>query len=108
MKSRLVESNTDRLQNIESNHTTVVGVNKFTNTEKSPLVSGDGGIMVVDPSVEKDQIDRLNLWRKKRDEKLVNKALFNLRKAALDGQNIMPPVSRRPKQGLPQVNGRKK
>ena len=90
MKSRLVESNTDRLQNIESNHTTVVGVNKFTNTEKSPLASGDGGIMVVDPSVEKDQIDRLNLWRKKRDEKLVNKALFNLRKAALDGQNIMP------------------
>ena len=46
--------------------------------------------MVVDPSVEKDQIDRLNLWRRKRDEKLVNKALFNLRKAALDGQNIMP------------------
>ena len=90
MKSRLVESNTDRLQNIESNHTTVVGVNKFKNTEKSPLVSGDGGIMVVDPSVEKDQIDRLNLWRRKRDEKLVNKALFNLRKAALDGQNIMP------------------
>ena len=90
MKSRLVESNTDRLQNIESNHTTVVGVNKFTNTETSPLVSGDGGIMVVDPSVEKDQIDRLNLWRRKRDEKLVNKALFNLRKAALDGQNIMP------------------
>lgn len=90
MKSRLVESNTNRLQNIESNHTTVVGVNKFTNTEKSPLVSGDGGIMVVDPSVEKDQIDRLNLWRRKRDEKLVNKALFNLRKAASDGQNIMP------------------
>ena len=90
MKSRLVESNTDRLQNIERNHTTVVGVNKFTNTEKSPLVSGDGGIMVVDPSVEKDQIDRLNLWRRKRDEKLVNKALFNLRKAASDGQNIMP------------------
>ena len=90
MKSRLVESNTDRLQNIESNHTTVVGVNKFTNTEKSPLVSGDGGIMVVDPSVEKDQIDRLNRWRRKRDEKLVSKALFNLRKAALDGQNIMP------------------
>ena len=90
MKSRLVESNTDRLQNIESNHTTVVGVNKFTNTEKSPLVSGDGGIMVVDPLVEKDQIDRLNQWRRKRDEKLVNKALFDLRKAALDGQNIMP------------------
>ena len=90
MKSRLVESNSGRLQNIESNQTTVVGVNKFTKTEKSPLVSGDGGIMIVDPLVEKDQIDRLNLWRKKRDEELVSLALFNLRKAALDGQNIMP------------------
>ena len=90
MKSRLVESNSERLQNIESNQTTVVGVNKFTKTEKSPLVSGDGGIMIVDPLVEKDQIDRLNLWRSKRDEELVSLALFNLRKAALDGQNIMP------------------
>ena len=90
MKSRLVESNSGRLQNIESNQTTVVGVNKFTKTEKSPLVSGDGGIMIVDPLVEKDQIDRLNLWRSKRDEELVSLALFNLRKAALDGQNIMP------------------
>jgi (2R)-ethylmalonyl-CoA mutase len=90
MKSRLVESNSGRLQNIESNQTTVVGVNKFTKTEKSPLVSGDGGIMIVDPLVEKDQIDRLNLWRSKRNEELVSLALFNLRKAALDGQNIMP------------------
>ena len=90
MKSRLVESNSGRLQNIESNQTTVVGVNKFTKTEKSPLVSGDGGIMIVDPLVEKDQIDRLNLWRSKRDEALVSQSLFNLRKAALDGQNIMP------------------
>ena len=90
MKSRLVESNSGRLQNIESNQTTVVGVNKFTKTEKSPLVSGNGGIMIVDPLVEKDQIDRLNLWRSKRDEELVSLALFNLRKAALDGQNIMP------------------
>ena len=90
MKSRLVESSSGRLQNIESNQTTVVGVNKFTKTEKSPLVSGDGGIMIVDPLVEKDQIDRLNLWRSKRDEELVSLALFNLRKAALDGQNIMP------------------
>tara|TARA_B100001121_G_scaffold163946_1_gene143187 strand:+ start:148 stop:2112 length:1965 start_codon:yes stop_codon:yes gene_type:complete len=90
MKSRLVESNTDRLQNIERNVTTVVGVNKFTKTETSPLVSGDGGIMIVDPAVEKDQIDRLNLWRSNRNEKLVNKALLSLRQAALNGKNIMP------------------
>ena len=90
MKSRLVESNTLRLQNIESKQTTVVGVNKYISTEESPLVSGDGGIMVVDPLVEKDQIDRLNEWRASRNQTTVENALNNLRKAALAGKNIMP------------------
>lgn len=90
MKSRLVESNTLRLQNIESKQTTVVGVNKYINTEELPLVSGDGGIMVVDPLVEKDQIDRLNKWRASRNQTTVENALNNLRKAALAGKNIMP------------------
>ena len=90
MKSRLVESNTLRLQNIESKQTTVVGVNKYIKTEESPLVSGDGGIMVVDPLVEKDQIDRLNKWRASRNQTTVENALNNLRKAALAGKNIMP------------------
>ena len=90
MKSRLVESNTLRLQNIESKQTTVVGVNKYKNTEESPLVSGDGGIMVVDPLVETDQIDRLNKWRASRNQTTVENALNNLRKAALAGKNIMP------------------
>ena len=90
MKSRLVESNTLRLQNIESKQTTVVGVNKYINTEESPLVSGDGGIMVVDPLVEKDQIDRLIKWRASRNQTSVKNALNNLRKAALAGKNIMP------------------
>ena len=90
MKSRLVESNTLRLQNIESKQTTVVGVNKYINTEESPLISGDGGIMVVDPLVEKDQIDRLNKWRASRNQTTVENALNNLRKAALAGRNIMP------------------
>ena len=90
MKSRLVESNTLRLQNIESKQTTVVGVNKYINTEESPLVSGDGGIMVVDPLVEKDQIDRLNKWRASRNQTTVENALNSLRKAALGGKNIMP------------------
>ena len=63
MKSRLVDSNADRLNKIERNETIVVGVNKFTNGEESPLTTGDGGIMVVDPAVEADQIERLNAWR---------------------------------------------
>ncbi|MCB1342660.1 MAG: cobalamin-dependent protein, partial [Pseudooceanicola sp.] len=91
MKSRLVESNADRLGRIEAGETTVVGVNKFTTTEASPLMTGDGGIMVVDPAVEQDQIDRLNDWRASRDDAAVQQALSALRDAARSGANVMAP-----------------
>ena len=63
MKSRLVEANADRVGNVERGETTVVGVNKYVETEPSPLMGEDGGIMVVDSGVEKEQVDRLNAWR---------------------------------------------
>jgi (2R)-ethylmalonyl-CoA mutase len=91
MKSRLVDSNADRLNKIERNETIVVGVNKFTNGEDSPLTTGDGGIMVVDPAVEADQIERLNAWRADRDEDAVRRALATLRAAAQAGENVMAP-----------------
>ncbi len=91
MKSRLVDSNSDRLNRIESGMTTVVGVNKFTTSEPSPLMSEDGGIMTVDPATEQDQIDRLNAWRETRDENAVKSALEGLRAAATSGANIMEP-----------------
>ncbi|MFC6687590.1 protein meaA [Jhaorihella thermophila] len=91
MKARLVESNAQRLNRIESGETIVVGVNKFTTTEPSPLTSEDGGIMVVDPAVEKEQIARLNAWRAERDDSAVQAALAALREAAARGENVMPP-----------------
>ena len=100
MKSRLVDSNADRLNKIEKNETVVVGVNKFTTGEPSPLTSGDGGIMVVDPAVEKDQIDRLNQWRSERDQSEVDAALAALRDAAAKGQNVMEPSIRAAKAGV--------
>ena len=90
MKSRLVDSNAERLNRIERNETVVVGVNKWTEGEPSPLQSEDGGILVVDPGVEADQIDRLNAWRAERDEDAVKAALSALREAAAMGQNVMP------------------
>ena len=90
MKSRLVDSNAERLNKIERNETVVVGVNKWTEGEPSPLQSEDGGILVVDPGVEADQIDRLNAWRAERDDAAVKAALTALREAAAMGQNIMP------------------
>ena len=100
MKSRLVDSNADRLNKIERNETIVVGVNKFTNGEESPLTTGDGGIMVVDPAVEADQIERLNAWRADRNEDAVRSALAALRAAAQSGDNVMEPSIAAAKAGV--------
>jgi ethylmalonyl-CoA mutase len=90
MKGRLVDSNSARIGRIETGDTTVIGVNKYTTTEESPLTTGDDAIMVVDQAAEADQIARLTEWRKQRDDQAVKTALANLRKAARDGTNIMP------------------
>ncbi len=90
MKSRLVESNADRLARIESGATTVVGVNRFTTSEPSPLTTGDSLIMQSDPQAEADQCTRLTAWRAARNSDAVTKALAALRQAAQKDQNIMP------------------
>ncbi|MDN5568637.1 MAG: methylmalonyl-CoA mutase family protein, partial [Paracoccus sp. (in: a-proteobacteria)] len=90
MKSRLVESNAARLGKIETNETIVVGVNRWQQAEPSPLTAGDGGIMVVDPAVEQDQIARLEDWRASRDADTVAAALDALRADAAAGRNVMP------------------
>ncbi len=100
MKSRLVDSNAERLNRIEAGETVVVGVNKWTKGEPSPLMTGDGGIMVVDPAVEAEQIGRLNEWRADRDADAVEKALADLRAAAAEGRNVMEPSIAAAKAGV--------
>nr|WP_256369676.1 protein meaA [Ruegeria sp. AD91A] len=100
MKSRLVDSNAERLNRIERNETVVVGVNKWIEGEASPLQTEDGGIMVVDPAVEQEQIDRLNTWRTERDEAAVAATLAALREAARTGANIMEPSIAAAKAGV--------
>jgi len=92
MKTQLVESHRARLAKIESGEQTVVGQNAFTTTEPSPLQQGeDGGILTVDPNVERDQIEAVRHWREQRDEPAVRAALDELRGAAEDdGVNVMP------------------
>lgn len=91
MKQKLVESNSARLNAIEAGSHIVVGVNKFTETEVSPLSQGgDGGIMTVDENVEAQAIERLKIWRAQRDDGAVKAALAELRQAAQSGANIMP------------------
>ncbi len=76
MKQRLVESNAARLGKIESGELTVVGVNKYLETEPSPLSGGtDGGIQTVPEGVEREQVESLKAWRAARDANAVQAAL---------------------------------
>ena len=100
MKSRLVESNTRRLESIERGEQVVVGVNRFIESEPSPLTTGNSAIMVVPDHVEADQIARLQAWREQRDAKAVEKALADLRRAAAEGTNIMEPSIAAAKAGV--------
>jgi (2R)-ethylmalonyl-CoA mutase len=91
MKQRLVESNARRLAAIEAGEQIVVGVNKFTEGEPSPLSTDGGGIMTIDPDTEARQIESLKAWRQGRDQGKVDAALIELAIAAKEGRNIMPP-----------------
>jgi ethylmalonyl-CoA mutase len=90
IKQRLVESNAERLRAIEAGEQVVVGVNKYTETEPSPLTTSlDEAILTVKPEVERQQIEALQRWREKRDAKAVEKALSDIKKAAASDENIM-------------------
>jgi (2R)-ethylmalonyl-CoA mutase len=90
MKHQLVESNTARLEAIERGEQVVVGVNKYLESEPSPLAGGIDTIMTVSEGAEHDQIERLKAWRAARDGAAVREALAVLKRAAADGTNIMP------------------
>jgi (2R)-ethylmalonyl-CoA mutase len=93
MKAALVDSHRERIRRIEAGEQIVVGINKFAETEPSPLATGeDGGILVVDPGVEAGQVEALERWRAGRDQGAVDAALAELARAAADddAENLMP------------------
>jgi (2R)-ethylmalonyl-CoA mutase len=89
MKQELVRSNALRLADIESGLTKVIGVNAFTETEPSPLTSGEKSILTVDDMAEQDQIEKLKAWRSERNQAEVDATLTDLKSAASEGRNIM-------------------
>jgi ethylmalonyl-CoA mutase len=90
MKQQLVESNMRRIEAIERSEQTVVGVNRFVETEPSPLASAADTILTVSDAAETEQIERLKAWRAERDGKAVEQALAELQRAAKENRNIMP------------------
>jgi len=91
LKGRLVRSHAERVRHIEDGELTVVGVNRFTETEPSPLTAAgaEGAILKVDPALEAEIIAELQAWRAERDSDAVKRSLDQLRQAAEGDENIM-------------------
>jgi (2R)-ethylmalonyl-CoA mutase len=94
MKERLVAEHAERLRSIESGERTVVGVNRYIETEASPLVEGlDEGFAFhqIDPGAEAEQVESLDRWRAGRDEAAVRSALDTLRRTAQGDADLVSP-----------------
>jgi len=90
MKGQMVAAHADRRRRIEDGDLTVVGVNRFTTTEPSPLTTGEGSIQVVDADVESAAVEAVQAWRAGRDAERVDAALTALRDAAKTEANLVP------------------
>ncbi|MGH2806991.1 MAG: protein meaA [Actinomycetota bacterium] len=92
MKEQLVAKHAERRRAIEAGEHIVVGVNKYEETEPSPLVEGldELAFEKVDPLAEATQIADLNEWRSRRDETDVSRALDELKKVAATDDNLLP------------------
>ncbi|HTC71563.1 MAG TPA: methylmalonyl-CoA mutase family protein, partial [Solirubrobacteraceae bacterium] len=93
MKAALVDSHRERIRRIEEGEQVVVGQNRFTETEVSPLTAdAEGGILVVDPKLEAEQIEAVRRWRAERDQAAVDAALAALAAVAREdgaAENLM-------------------
>jgi (2R)-ethylmalonyl-CoA mutase len=92
MKGRLVQAHAERVRRIESGELKVVGVNSFTETEPSPLaaIAQRGGIVTIDPAVEREHMAAITEWRNARDAAAVDAALTELQRVAATNENLVP------------------
>ncbi|HSP34772.1 MAG TPA: methylmalonyl-CoA mutase family protein, partial [Thermoanaerobaculia bacterium] len=84
VQNEIGESAYEAQRAIEEKRTVVVGVNEFTEEKRVTLP-----IMVIDETVERDQVRRLDAFRKKRTGGW-QRALSSLDAAAGSQQNLMP------------------
>ena len=92
MKSQLVASLAARRRRLEDGEDVIVGVNRFTETDPSPLqAEGAGAIETIDPEAEMGVIEAVRAWRAGRDPAAVDDALRRLVEAAKTDANLVEP-----------------
>jgi len=91
LKAELVASLAERRRRIESGDEVVVGVNRYVDTEPSPLTkTGADHVEQVDPAVEAQAAAAVCAWRASRDPAATAAALARLRHDAAGTANLMP------------------
>jgi methylmalonyl-CoA mutase N-terminal domain/subunit len=74
-------------QAIDDGRLTVVGVNKFATDDEATV-----DVLRIDPEVERRQVDRVRAVRAGRDAARWQAAIDDVRAAAIDGRNLVPPI----------------
>src|SRR5260370_14300559 len=70
---------------VDARRKLIVGVNAFTEAEEKPIDT-----LVIDASVEKEQVGRLRERKGKRDAEAVRRHLAQIRRVAATKTNLMP------------------
>ncbi len=74
-------------RDLEEGRRIVVGVNALREAAGPPPA-----VLTIDPSVEREQVDRLRAFRAGRDAEASSGALTRLRRDAAEDRNLMPPI----------------
>ena len=92
MKESLVAAHARRRREVETGEQVVVGLNRFTSSEPSPLAAGLDELAYeqIDPVLEAEQTAGLERWREQRDAAVVTAALDRLRSVAGTSDNLVP------------------
>lgn len=72
---------------VDARHKLIVGVNAFEEAEQKPIET-----LVIDDTVEKEQVAALRQLKANRDTETVKRALDAVRRAAAASENLMPPL----------------
>jgi methylmalonyl-CoA mutase N-terminal domain/subunit len=70
---------------VDARRKLIVGVNAFTEADEKPIET-----LVIDDSVEKEQVGRLKERKAKRDNEAVRRMLDQVRRSAATRENLMP------------------
>jgi len=87
IQNEIAKSAYEYQRNIETGEKIIVGVNKFTVDNETPIP-----ILRVDDSIRQVQIEKLNVLRNNRSHAKVDQLLQLLNDKASSGENIMPTV----------------